>query len=91
MLLDFIYLVYLQSWPHFAEDCSITNVATPNIVLFALIVENKTDHPMRISRLIYSQNIFWIFILHKIEYGFVILLCCSIPLNYQTCNAQGHR
>ena len=32
-------------------------MATPNLVLFALTVVKKTDHQIRISRLIYSQNI----------------------------------
>ena len=37
----------------------------PNVVLFALTAEKKTDNPMKISRLIYSQNIFGLLILHN--------------------------
>ena len=49
----------------FTEGLSITKLAIPNVVLFALKTTEKTDHLMRISRLIYSQNIFGLLV-HKI-------------------------
>ena len=50
-----------------AHATACSTVVDPNVVLFALTAEKKTNHPMRISRLIYSQNIFGLFILCKIE------------------------
>ena len=51
-------------------------MATLNLVLFALTAKEKTDHLMRISKHIYSQNIFWIvhFTLDWVRvYSFIVL------------------
>ena len=54
-----------------------------NIVLSALTAEEKTDHLMRISRLIYSQNIAGLFILLSI-----IATLYRRPKHYKYGNAE---
>ena len=65
-------------------------MATPNIVLFALTEEGRTDHLMWISRLIYSQTFLDCLFYIRLSKCFVVLLCCSVLWNYKTRNAYSN-